>query len=140
MIDPARAHPEDAYDFGSDVSVLPELDAGFAPMTGAQVLGQALFKRLTTPNGSLPFHPEYGEALQLWLNADLTSADLHRIGAAVETQCGLDERVDSVSAAVDFNPSSMRLRVRIFVVPVTGARLALTVSISQLDITLSTEE
>ena len=118
--------------FGSDVSVFPELDPAFAPMTDARVIGEALLKRFTTPRGSLPFHPSYGEDVRAWLNEGLTSADLHRLKSALEAQAEQEERIASCDVTLSVNAQAQQLTIGVFAVTGLGP-FRFTITVGQLD-------
>lgn len=107
-------------DSGSDVLVFPGLDETFTLVKDGRVLAEALCRRLTTPRGTLPFHPDYGLDLRSFLNESMTQDLLYRLKAAVERECELDERVVTASAAITFTPATQALRVRLSVTTGSG--------------------
>ena len=109
-----------ADDFGSDISVFPDLDPTWTVQTDERVVaGEAIAKRLTTPAGSLIDDPAYGFDVFDLLEADLDDSDLARIRGQVQLQAEADERVIAVGA-VDLELVGETLTIRIRLVLADG--------------------
>lgn len=89
-----------ATDYGTDVYCVQDLDPYFSLVSGAEGVAQALARRLQTPQGGLLTDPSYGYDLRALVNASLTAADLLAAQSAIEYQCLLDQRVDSVEVQI----------------------------------------
>lgn len=127
-------------DFGSDISTVPDLDPAFRPISGQQVLAQALMRRLSTPRGALPFNPDDGLDLNDWLHRGIDTTTLYRLKNAVKAECEKDERVYAV--AVSLSPSARldALTIRIQVEPVTGQEFSMTARLTAFDFSLLSVE
>lgn len=103
-----------SVDFGADISTpgVKDLDPYFSFVTGGELVGQALARRLVTPRGALALigdDASYGYDVRAHLNDD--SPNVQAIEAAVVEQLLLDERVESARATVTFNTTAESLRV-----------------------------
>lgn len=93
-------------DFGSDFSGIFDLDPNLTFLSGdssapfpnsLNALTQALARRLTTPNGALPYSPSYGyDIRELISSTVLPSVAEPRI----EAECRKDERVDDCTCTI----------------------------------------
>lgn len=129
-----------ADDYGIDVSTIPDLSPAFALVSGRDALVQCLVRRLRTPRGSLPFHPDDGICLSDWLHEGVTQTSIWSLQAAVETELRKDERVQAVSCSAVFDAASGSLSVAIRVTPVTGRPFRMTASVSDFDFSLLSVE
>jgi phage baseplate assembly protein W len=107
-------------DFGVDLSCVSDIEPSFDLVRGRTALAQALARRLGTPRGGLFYDPTYGYDLRAHLNAAIGPLDTFAIGAAVETECERDERVQRTTATVSFNAQTERLRVALVVEDADG--------------------
>ncbi len=89
-----------ATDFGIDVVATTDLDRYFNLVTGTQVVGQAIARRVQTPQGSLPDDPDYGYDLRQWVHVGMGSSDIFQAEALTEAQCLQDERVNEVDVTI----------------------------------------
>ena len=105
-------------DFGSDVSVFPDLDPAFAPLTGQRVVSEAIAKRLTTPRGSLAYAPDYGTDVRSYLNDAVTQAKLNLWKREIQRECEKDERILSAAAALSYDSPTTTLKISL---SLTGA-------------------
>lgn len=126
-------------DFGSDSLVFPGVDGNFTLVKDGRVIAEALARRLSTPRGSLPFHPDYGLDLRSYLNEAVTADLLYRMKAAVELECEQDERIDGAKATITYAQSTMSMKVRVDVTTTTAA-LRFVLSVSQVSVDLLNEE
>jgi phage baseplate assembly protein W len=106
--------------YGSDILVFPGLDETFNLVNDGRVLAEALGRRLTTPRGALPFHPDYGLDVRAWLNEGFTQDAAYRLKAAIERECEADERVASATSSVSFNLAAQSLRFKVSCATATG--------------------
>jgi hypothetical protein len=86
--------------YGSDLSLLFDLDPMGAVVTGRLLLSQALVRRWTTPNGRLIDDPHYGYSVVDEINDDLAPTDTAQIGSNMDAEAIKDERVSSCSTSV----------------------------------------
>lgn len=100
-------------DFGQDFDFLNQLDANLGLVSGLANLGQALAHRLETPRGGLFYDPNYGTDVRAYLNEQMSSADVARLAADINSECLKDERVLTCDASVQFVPATSSLAVNI---------------------------
>jgi phage baseplate assembly protein W len=116
-------------DFGTDISATAGLDPSFALVTGQRVVAEALYRRLTTPRGTLFYAPNYGTDIREAILARLDEKRLASWRSRIEAECRKDERVMNVRAALSFDPQGERLTVAIEVETAEGPfRFAVAVS------------
>jgi hypothetical protein len=89
--------------YGSDMSLLMDLDPMGTVVIGRLLLAQALIRRWTTPRGRLLDDPNYGYAVTDELNDDLSPTDISDIADNMDAEAEKDERVVSSSTIVQFN-------------------------------------
>lgn len=107
-------------DFGADVSIFPDLDPGFTPLTGPRVVAQAIARRLSTPRGSLAFYPDYGIDVRDWVNETITRDRLAQFRRMIEAEIVRDERVLSGSASLAFNTQTSDLQIAVTITTADG--------------------
>ncbi len=90
-------------DYGSDLSLLLDLDAMGAVVTGRLVLSQALVRRWSTPNGRLLDDPHYGYSVLDEINDDLGPNETAQIGSKMDAEAIKDERVVSCVTSATFS-------------------------------------
>jgi hypothetical protein len=93
-------------DYGSDMSLLMDLDPMGTTVRGRLLLAQALIRRWTTPRGRLLDDPNYGYAVTDELNDDLSPADVSDIADNMDAEAIKDERVVSSQTQVQFNKAN----------------------------------
>ncbi len=116
--------------FGRDLFCTTDLDPGMLEVDGLTCLGQALFRRITTPRGQVIDDPNYGFDVTQFLNDDLAQSDLARIAAGVDAEFLKDERVYRSSTTVTLLLNT--LTVSCLVTPTQGPAFALVVSANQV--------
>lgn len=109
-----------ATDFGTDVSVYPDLDPAFSPLSGTRVLCEAIAKRLSTPHGALAYAPDYGSDIRAFLNAGLTSSQVGALRAQIEAEVVKEERIQSCVAACSLDTRTQTLNVALTLVADSG--------------------
>lgn len=107
-------------DFGTDISCTSGLDPAFTPISGPRVVAEALFRRLTSPRGSLFYAKDYGTDVREALLARLDRTRLDAWRTRVEAECRKDDRVLSARASLSFDPAAERLTIAIEVTTVEG--------------------
>lgn len=88
-------------DFGRDLWCLDDLDPG-RTVTGALLVAQAAYRRITTPRGAVIDAPNYGFDVRALLGKGLTPAQLAAIPGQVRGEILKDERVDSCSITATY--------------------------------------
>src|SRR5262245_39617990 len=94
-------------DFGTDFSTYwsaagtPDLDPTFVPISGQRAVGEIIARRLTTPRGSLRRDPNFGFDVRQYASVKLTGARLIELRGGIREQCLAEERVLSVSMAIE---------------------------------------
>lgn len=126
-----QAEASPSTDYGTDVLTSPTLDTSFALYSGPLIVCHAIARRLTTPRGKLPFHPDYGKDLRAYLNEAMTSSTLSEMRAAAEMEAEADERVESASATVTFKPPEKAVTLRLVLFMAEGP-FELVLGISEL--------
>jgi phage baseplate assembly protein W len=105
---------------GVDISCYPDLDAGFALVSGYTALGQALARRLETPRGGLFYDPDYGTDVREMVNDAATSAFAQQRQQQIEAEALKDERVGTATATVTYSPATSTAAVKLTVDTAVG--------------------
>jgi phage baseplate assembly protein W len=102
-----------AVDYGWDISCLDDLDDVGRLVTGAELIRQAIYRRLTTPRGGVIDAPDYGYDLSALLSRGMTSADIAAVPGKVRGEILKDERVEAVDVVATMrDPATMHLTIR----------------------------
>jgi len=91
-----------AADFGTDLSLFPDLDVAGGLVSGNTCLAQALLRRLITPRGGLFYDPGYGTDIRGFIGDSLGPNSTGAIQQSIEREVLQDERVLGASASVAF--------------------------------------
>lgn len=89
-------------EFGRDTSCMTELRSGRF-VTGPRLVGEAAYRRLTTPRGMLRGGDEeanYGIDLLDMIGSVATKADASALGGRISAELGKDERIELVDTTV----------------------------------------
>ena len=122
-------------DFGSDVSVFPDLDPNFSPLTGQRAVAECVARMLETPRGGLVYAPNRGFDIRAVLNESMTEARLSQVKRAVESEALKDERVLDAKASLTFVFATQVLTVKLDLTTADGPfRLVLEVTAVSLNI------
>lgn len=117
-------------DIALDVNGLLQADENgdFAVVAGVANLSQALENRVTTDNGELIFHPEYGTLVRQLIGA-MNGPNAGLLAAQYDTAAVLlDPRVQSVEKSV-VNIAGDDIDVEMEVIPIVGRSVQLTTSL-----------
>ena len=87
-------------DWGYDISCFQDQDAAQTIVSGYNLLGQSLARRLQTPQGTLIGTPDYGYDLLGEADDDVTLGDVARIGQNIDAEFLKDPRVTGSSTQV----------------------------------------
>jgi hypothetical protein len=77
-------------------------------------LAQDLYHRITTPRGTLPDDPDYGEDVRAYLSQGMTQRDLLSMAGRIASECEKDDRVVKVEVTViapDLKTLNITIRV-----------------------------
>lgn len=115
----ATAQPVAPFAYGRDLSCTTTLAGDLAEVdpTSVRAIGEALIRRLITPNGSLLDDPDYGEDIRAALNRGTAQADLLRLAGRVRNEICKDDRVESANVTCAFATGARTLTIAALVVP-----------------------
>lgn len=128
--------------YGTDTWVLDQVRTG-RMATGVTLLAQALYRRLTTPRGTLDDGDEgivYGLDVCDFIGRDSTPDFVDAIPAAIEAECLKDDRVSSVQATATATTSSAgetSVLVEVAVAPFDESISAFTFTLSVSSVSVS---
>jgi hypothetical protein len=127
----ANANP-----YGSDLSLLVDLDAMGAIATGRLVLSQALVRRWSTPAQRLLDDPHYGYDVTGEINDDLGPSDVAAIGANMDAEAIKDQRVVSCLTQATFVNGVL---MTVSTIDDGNGPFTLTLAISAVSVTILTQ-
>lgn len=122
-------------DFGSDILVFEDLDGTMTPVSDKRVLAEAIARRFLTQRGSLPFHPDYGSDVRDYISEGIDLDVLQRIKISCESEAEKEERVESATCTVTFDPPTFTLSILTSLTTAVGP-FAFTLNVSKLSATL----
>jgi hypothetical protein len=126
-------------DFGRDVSCTTELRTG-RYVTGARLVGEAIYRRLTTPRGMLrggEDEADYGIDLVDLIGSAATKSDAAALGGRIQSEVLKDERVTSVDVTVVASTTGPATEFVVNIAAETAdGPFALKLSISELTVEL----
>lgn len=97
---------------GVDLYGLDDVDEGERLVDELQGLAQAIYRRLTTPRGSLLRAPNYGLDVRSFLGLEMTRPMMAQVGAQIRLEILKDERVQSCAVEVlSATRESLSLRI-----------------------------
>lgn len=119
--------------FGLDLSCVDDLLPTLGTVSGRRLLSEAVVRRITTPRGRLIDDPNFGIDIRLWLDDDVTPADIQRRIRAVDAEIERDERVvNSTTQVVSFVNGDLVLRI--VLEPSDEPSFSLTLSVTALTV------
>jgi phage baseplate assembly protein W len=125
--------PVAPFAYGRDLSCVLDLTEDMADVdeNSTLAIGQALVRRLITPNGTLFDEPDYGEDIRAYMNRGVTSRDLRGYEGKIRNEVTKDDRVAEARVTVAMvAPTEMDIAIQVTPVdPVLGVftlTLALT--------------
>ncbi len=129
---------ESAY--GVDTSATKRVHVG-RTVTGAELVAEALFRRLTTERGTLLDDPSYGWSLQRWLGSEWTEARSRATPGLIRQEGRKDDRLEEGSLVVDFQETrgdnaAVSLEITISAVTTEGESFDLVISASSVTVEL----
>lgn len=99
-------------DFGTDISCLDDMNETGRLVSGPRMLLEAVYRRLTTPRGSLSGAPNYGYDLRSLLSLEMTAVQRASIPGRIAQEVEKDERIQSCTVRIEaFGPRSLTLSI-----------------------------
>lgn len=109
----AAAAPTDTTGFGIDLDCSDDLREDMALATGARMLAQAIYRRLTTPRGAVLDAPDYGLDVRAFLSRGMTAAELAAIPGQIRSEVTKDERIEDADVHARMTaPDTLELTIR----------------------------
>lgn len=125
----------DVTDYGTDTSCTTTLSTG-RMVTGARLVAEAIYRRLTTPRGMLrgsDAEQNYGLDLSDLIGSATTKADIAALPGRIESEVMKDERMESVDVSITDTTDGVGKSFLVAITGVTGAGpFELKVAISEL--------
>jgi hypothetical protein len=100
-------------DYGLDVSTFPDLDVTGRTIGGVRVVAECTLRRLTTPNGTLEYDPDFGRDVRDLLNEDFDEQDLRREQVGIANEVEKDERILRADVVLKLDAAAFKLTIRI---------------------------
>jgi hypothetical protein len=119
-------------DLGSDFAGILDIDATLTWVSGWRNLGNALARRLTTPNGGLFYDPDYGFDLRSLLNAAVR--DTTWIEARIVKEVLKDKRVQRATASIVFDGDTLTVHIGITPKGDSNPNFSLVMNVTQLNV------
>lgn len=85
-------------DFGSDLAGIDDINPALSTATGRRALAEAVCRRLSSPEGSLPGDPSYGYDLTMLIGSTTPASTIQ---SKVRAQCVAEEGVSSALVTVN---------------------------------------
>ncbi len=114
---------------GIDIAGVEDVDLFLSYAEPTLAAAQAVARSLIHSAGKLWWAPDSGHDVRQHLHAFVDDPD--RIAAAVQTQCELEERVESASVSATFFGGELRLTINLILTQ-DAARVQMTLTISAL--------
>ena len=121
--------------YGSDLDCVFDLQPSMVETSGLHMLAQALVRRLITQRGTLIDDQNYGFDVRQFLGADLSPADVAKIGSQCDTEMVKDERVYQSQTTVTMMAGGT-LNISVIITPSIGPTFQLTALVSQITVAL----
>ncbi len=94
-------------DFGSELSCTNDIAGDSRIVTGFRVVGEAIYRRWTTPRGRLIGYPNFGYDITQHINDDMSEADIASMCAGLQAEALKDERVDACVVSASMTPEGL---------------------------------
>lgn len=124
--------------YGSDLDCVTDLSATMNETSGLHMLAEALVRRLITPRGTLIDDANYGFDVRQYLGADLSPADVVRVGSGIDTELVKDERVIVSKTTISLTQPFGILNINTIVTPSAGPTFPFVLVVSQVTALLLT--
>ncbi len=83
-------------------------------VSGFRVVGEAIYRRWTTPRGRLIGYPNYGTDLTAFINDDMSKRDIAAMNAALQAEALKDERVTGATVTSTLDSDGLLTVVGVF--------------------------
>jgi phage baseplate assembly protein W len=118
-------------DYGTDLDFADDLDSLGRNVEGFELLGQALWRRLRTPQGQLIDDPDYGLDIAGMLSQPIAQAEQLTLPSRIRGEVLKDPRVESVAVTLtELGIGIWRIKLR--VTPSDGPSFDLVGSVSAM--------
>jgi hypothetical protein len=127
------AVPAGDLGFGADLSCVDDIspDAAVVPPDSPRAVAEAIYRRFTTPRGTLVDDEDYGFDVATMLGKATTAATIQAAQSELRAQALQDDRVDTVSVAITAARLTGAVGLRIEVSGATAAGpFSLTLAVS----------
>jgi hypothetical protein len=84
--------------FGTTWSCVSDITSPAIMVSGQRAIAEAIARRLQTPRGGLIDDPNYGTDLTVYVEDDLTPAQLNSIQTQINQECLKDQRVSGAAS------------------------------------------
>lgn len=98
-------------DYGTDISDFPDIDPMMPEFAGRLILLESMYRRLTTPRGSVFYDLNYGYNIRELLGESFGPGDLELIQAEISRECLKDERIVSAQAKCKYKATTGQLLI-----------------------------
>lgn len=127
--------PDPTDQYGYDLSCTDDCSPEMREVSGTDLLKEAVFRRLTTPRGSVIDAPDYGFDLRSLLSKGQTPAQLAAIPGLITSEILKDDRFEGADVTVT-ESSITTLTLSIVVYPKQVGPFSLVVSVSDAAVQL----
>lgn len=127
--------PADPFGYGTDLSCTTDITetADEIDPTSVLAIGQALFRRLITPRGTLPDDPDYGTDVRGMLHRGMSQQELLAATGRIKAECEKDDRIESASVAVSPDAIGSDVGVSVWAMPIDDELGAFTLTFAVTD-------
>jgi hypothetical protein len=119
--------------YGRDLACAQDLTEDFEEIdeNSPQAIGQAIFRRWTTPRGQLQDDQEYGEDIVGMLNKGLTAAYIAEKAGRLKLEALKDDRVQDCTVTITPSPRGDEIRVQGVITPAdpSAKRFSMTLAV-----------
>lgn len=117
-------------DYGEDVSTFPFEGTG-RTVKGQEALKEWALRVLTTDAGSLPYAPNDGFNVRVYLNEDMGPGEVYELESGAGAALQRDERIAAARVVATF-PTELSMRLTITLEPVEGEAFTFTATVDPL--------
>lgn len=120
--------------YGVDTSATSRVNYGRA-VTGAVLVGEALFRRLSSDRGSLPSDRSYGWSITRWLGSEWTEQRRKSTPGLIANEVRKDDRIEPATLSIEIEETiddhgAVNLEITIFAFTAEGERFELVFAAS----------
>ena len=100
-------------DFGTDISCAEDFDDQASEVSGTMLLSQAVYRRITTPRGTLIDDEDYGLDVRALLHKGMTPVEVAAMPGQLRQEILKDERISRCDVVLkQLNPNTWKLGIR----------------------------